>query len=263
MSSPVGKKILGVIDFPYETIKQLASPEGLEMMSAFMGVDLTTSFVGNIMLQTLAKSVGKDVLSTATEMALREGAMVVSNAVLASAISQAVVEGTAAAVQFQAYAFWSAFGGELGVVTMIVQILTSILDSWDLAGYGQELSAETLRYFNKRFNDEFFRRMKTSSSHPEINYFALRPPKDRSKHRIVLLNHTLHYLSKLRFNSVGEKIIRYRPALTPVDTHVASQRAALDLIASNHPASSRRRVFFWWVLMVSLMMAVWVVYGPT
>ena len=105
---------------------------------------------------------------------------------------------------------------------MVVYLLGMILDMWDPLGYGNQVSAETLKILSKNFTDLFMNRaMRTVNKTTDIygneyiisdwplEYYADRTilPEEKTKDRLaLLLQYSNEYLKALKYNSNGALI---------------------------------------------------------
>lgn len=146
---------LTIVEFPFTMLQSILSPEGLKLLSIFVGVDLTGKAALNGIYRTIASGIGPEVMEAATEMAAETGASFVNNAILTSVLANAIEEGTFAARAFMITSMIAEMASATMTILTIVQILGAIIDAWDPEGYGNELDADTLDIIVDGFNDQF------------------------------------------------------------------------------------------------------------
>ena len=216
----------GLTNLPNVLVSSILSPEGLEMLSIFMGVNLTTKVSLNLILRGIAKGVGPRVMEAASVAAVERGALYVNSCVLTTALTSAVEEGSAAAVGLAILDAVSVSLSEIEVVVMIVQTLGTLIDAWDPEGYSEELTSESMSAINDAFNSDFITRFLSTTTIAKDKYgkpihlsgwpveYHLdamlaagdsTPPQDQ---KLKLFGYIVEYLDSLEYNSDGQRIAR-------------------------------------------------------
>lgn len=136
-------------------LQGIFSPQGLEMISIFMGVDISGKLAMNAVLRAIARGAGPEVMDAAADMAAKEGASFVNNAILTSVLSAAVEEGSAEAIALSAAKIAADAAETATGVLMVVQLLTAVLDAWDPEGFGNALDGTSMTTINTNMNSAF------------------------------------------------------------------------------------------------------------
>ena len=206
-----------------QMIEGILTPDGLKMLAIFEGVSLTSKIALNAILRAIAKGVGDEVMEAAAELATEAGAEFVSNAILTTAISQAVEEGTAASLAFEITSMTAEAVSVVAMVFMIVQLLGMIFDAWDPEGYNKMLDADIMEDLIVKFDQVFEQKFlsgvtgfKDSVGRPmfanvwPIEYYADSmimsdlPPGSTD---VKQFDYHVQYFLHLQYNSDGYKII--------------------------------------------------------
>jgi hypothetical protein len=135
---------LGIVNIPFNFIMSTLTPEGLEILSIFMGVNLTTKASLNFILKSIAKGVGPEVMEAAGVLAAERGALYINNSILTTVLTSAIEEGSVAAIEFSIIEAVNTALSELEVVVMIVQTLGALIDAWDPRGYNNVMKRLTV-----------------------------------------------------------------------------------------------------------------------
>lgn len=210
-----------VASFPADMLNSMLSPEGLKMLSIFMGIDLSGKIAMSAILRTISTSVGEEVMKTASALATEKGSFFISNSLLTSVLSEAVEEGSIASKALMVTEMISEGAGEIMGILTIVQFLGAIFDSWDPNGYGNELNAESLDIINNQFNIKFMQKFLSTvsagndefgnpifySSWP-VEYYAdpIIANEKKNIYQKKFFEYTTEYLQNLTVNSNGETI---------------------------------------------------------
>lgn len=211
----LGVSLLGA---PEKIISNILSPEGLEMLGIFMGVDLTSKAALNGILRGIARGVGPEVMEVAAEQAAEQGSSFINSAIISSVLGSAVEEGTAAATAFAVTEAVSSAVSGIASIAMIIQILGMMVDMWDPLGYGSELDADTMDVINNEFDiafankfletmtvgrDKFGRPIHFGQLPVEYRMDAELLAKDEKDLRLKRYAYTAEYLNSLEYNSDG------------------------------------------------------------
>jgi len=203
-----------IVSLPIDFVLGIFSPEGLEMIGLTLGIELGSKIALNAMLRSIAAGVGKEVLESASILAAKEGALWVNNMILTTVLTNAVKEGSLAALSFRLTNILSKTLGRLNGILAVVQLLSMVLDSWDPYGYGQELNAAAMKELEKQFNQAFRSAFvnQVAIGQDELGrpvyptdwpiIFTVPTESDGDK----LWDYVVDYLSSLEYNSDGYKI---------------------------------------------------------
>lgn len=141
---------------PEDILSSMLSPQGLELMGAFLGIDLAGTAAINGILRVMANGIGPEVLEAAGEKAATEGALFINNTILTAVVGAALEEGTVAAAAFAIASSVADMASEVFAVAMIVQLLGTLIDTlWDPDGYKHELGAEAMNIIQSHFDEAF------------------------------------------------------------------------------------------------------------
>lgn len=146
---------ISLLQAPEKIISNMITPQGLEMLGIFMGVDLTGKAALNGILRGIARGVGPEVMEVAAEQAAEKGALFINNAIISSVLGGAIEEGTVAAAAFAVTEAVSSAVSAVSSVVIIIQFLGMMVDMWDPLGYSGELNAETMDIINNEFDIAF------------------------------------------------------------------------------------------------------------
>ena len=117
-----GKKVgVAIAKLPLDMIKGIFTPEGLEMLAIFEGAKIGLKALLGGTLRVIARGVGKEILEAASEAAAKEGALVVSNAILTRIIGEAAEESLLAAVSSLPLEAIPVIGTVIELILFIVQ----------------------------------------------------------------------------------------------------------------------------------------------
>lgn len=238
---------IAITSFPGEFIMSIFTPSGLEMMSIFMGIDLSSKLALNGILRGIARGVSADVMDLATELAAEEGALFVNNAILTTVLADSVEEGTLAATAFMITTTIAESISTIISIITIVQILGSIIDSWDPEGFGNELNAETLDIINREFDNEFishflsvvtvgndrFGRPEHLTSWPVTYHIDSLLAQSGKKNQTKLFDYVFEYLSALKFNSNGEPLFPRQKGGELINPNLEKHADQISLLISN------------------------------
>lgn len=204
---------------PAEMLEGIFTPQGLEIIGIFLGIDLLSKAALNGILRGVANSIGPEVMEEAAAKALEEGAFFVNSTIISAAVSSAVEEGSRAATIAGLVDSISTAFSEIASVVMIVQILGTLIDLWDPRGYSHEFNADTLDKINTLFDRTFatqFLQLLTSGTDrfgmPE--HYSQLPIEYRLDNELIhsipienyqlkLYKYSFEYLNSLEYNSDG------------------------------------------------------------
>lgn len=202
---------------PEKMIENILSPQGLEMLGIFTGIDLTSKAALNGILRGIARGVSPNVMEIAAKQAAEEGALFINNAIIASVIGTAVEEGTVAAIAFSVTEAVSTAISSATSIAVIVQFLGMLLDMWDPLGYEQELNADAMEVINSEFDIAFANKFLSLLTIGRDRFgrpihFGQLPVEYRVDAELVdndldyqkkLYQYTFEYLDSLEYNSDG------------------------------------------------------------
>lgn len=208
----------GVLQAPEKIISDMLTPQGLEMLSIFMGVDLTSKVALTGILRGIARGVGPEVMEVAAEQAVEQGALFINNAIISSVIGAAVEEGTVAATVFTVTKAVSSAVSTIASIAMIIQFLGMIVDMWDPLGYSNEFNADVMDVINNEFDiifankfletltvgkDRFGRPIHFGQLPVEYRMDAELLAEDQNDLQLKRYAYTAEYLNSLEYNSDG------------------------------------------------------------
>lgn len=252
---------IGLLQAPEKIISNMITPEGLEMLGIFMGVDLGSKIALNGILRGIARGVGPEVMEVAAEQAAEQGALFINNAIITSVLGSAVEEGTAAATAFAVTEAVSSAVSAIASVVIIIQFLGMLVDMWDPLGYSSELNADAMDVINSEFDiafankfletmtigkDRFGRPIHFGQLPVEYRVDAelLGDSKD-DDYQIKLYSYTTEYLESLEYNSDGHAMLPRVKDGQLLDTRVFSTFAnsmALTLADQNTEVARWSRI---------------------
>lgn len=225
---------------PEKMISSILSPQGLEMLGIFTGVDLASKAALNGILRGIGRGISSEVLDIAAKQATEEGALFINNVILASVIGGAVEEGTAAAVAFSVVEAVSSALSAAASVAIIVQFLGMLLDLWDPLGYQQELNADAMDVINSEFDiafankflalmtigrDRFGRPIHFAQLPVEYRVDVELADGDSLDFQKKLYEYTFEYLDNLEYNSDGHAMKPRATGGTLIDNSVLTDYA--------------------------------------
>jgi hypothetical protein len=209
---------ISLLQAPEKIISNMLTPQGLEMLGIFMGIDLTSKAALNGILRGIARGVGPEVMEVAAEQAAEQGASFINNAIISSVLGEAVEEGTIAATAFAITEAVSSAVSAISSVVIIIQFLGMMVDYWDPLGYSGELDAETMDTINNEFDiafankflemmtvgrDRFGRPIHFGQLPVEYRMDAELFAEDQKDLQLKRYAYTAEYLSRLEYNSNG------------------------------------------------------------
>lgn len=243
---------LGIVNFPYNFVASIFTPEGLKMLSILTGINLTSKISLNLLLRGIAKGVGPEIMDEAIELAAERGALYVNNIILTTVLTSSVEEGSVAAIGLTITNAISTSLSEIETITIIIQTLGALIDAWDPEGYSNELNAETMEVINESFNSEFITRFlstvtiaKDKYGNPihlsgwpvEYHLDAMLAAKDSKKNQqSKFFEYIVEYLDSLEFNSDGHRIHHYNPNDTNkliTNTQFSKLATQLEMVINN------------------------------
>lgn len=212
---------IGIAEAPEKIISNILSPEGLEMLGIFTGVDLTSKAALNGILRGIARGVGPEVMELAAEQAVESGAFFINNVIITSVLSGAIEEGTAAAAAFSVTEAVASGVSSAASAIIIIQFLGLLVDLWDPSGYSQELNGETMDIINNEFDIAFANKFLEAMTVGRDRFgrpihFGQLPIEYRMDAELIgseeaenieyqkkLYQYTFEYLNNLEYNSDG------------------------------------------------------------
>lgn len=203
---------------PGKMISTILSPQGLEMLGIFTGVDMASKAALNGILRGIARGVSPSVMEIAAEQATKEGALFVNNAIIAAVIGSAVEEGTVSALAFSITETVSSALSTATTVAVIIQFLGMLIDLWDPLGYNEELNSDAMDVINSEFDVAFANKFLSVLTIGRDRYgrpihFGQLPVEYRMDAELVdnsldyqkkIYEYTFEYLENLDYNSDGE-----------------------------------------------------------
>ena len=248
----------GIVNLPFEFLQAMLTPEGIETMGLFLGIDIGSKAAMNIMLRTIARGIGPEVMAEAQELAIAEGFTFVNNTLLVSVLTEAVEEASVSAVALQIVTSMGEALEAAASVFAIVQILVAILDSWDPEGYGNMLDGSTMKILNEEFDRQFQIRFMNQVPIGRDKYGnPIHSSSWPIKYKIPLNNtnkiwhYVTEYLSALDYNSDGQPLKPRKAGGTIIgDLNLAAQRLAREITDSNTNAIIWIHNNTWWMLLL-------------
>lgn len=240
-----------IAQLPQNIISNMFTPKGLEVLSIFMGIDLTSRAAMNGILRGIAKGVGPEIMEAAASLAKTQGALFVNNSILTSVLASAVEDGSAAEIALMSTRAISTGATVVTSIISIVQILGNIIDSWDPEGYSQELNSDTMQVINDKFNEEFIDHFLSSVSigkdrfgHEQhykqwpVEYNASTMLAAQAQHgderQKKLFLYITEYLGALEYNSDGEAMFPKQQGGELVNPAIFPELAnSFELVVSN------------------------------
>lgn len=223
---------INLLQAPEKIISGMISPQGLEMLGVFMGIDLTGKLALNAILRGIARGIGQEVMEIAAQHATEQGALFINNAIISSIVASAVEEGTMAATAFAVTEAVSSAVSEVVSVVTIIQFLGMIIDMWDPLGYSNELNADTMdiiaREFDIAFANKFLELLTIGRDRfGRPIHFGQVPVEYRADSELMktqsqfkLYKYTFEYLDKLEYNSDGHAMYPRLKTGTLLDNNV-------------------------------------------
>jgi len=262
-------------------VKGFFTPEGIKMLAEFIGVETVGKLTMNGMLRGIAQFSGTSAYKVAAEQATTEGAWVVNNAMLSSALAEGLEEATFARAAFNFSKFVGRSVGRLWNGLMIVQLLTAVVDVWDPAGYNQEISAEVLEKITNKCNDGFKDNiLKGFIVGRDVNNNPIYERKwpvefhldnilasefDKEEEQVERIKHSLEYVNNLKFNVYGEKIKDKKDdvaLLKPSDFKRATNEYLL-MLSDNNTVFTNFLKKYWPVLLSLVILFIIILFKTT
>jgi len=264
-------------NLPAEFIEGILSPEGLAILSMFMGVELASEVALNAMYRSIAKGVGEEVMAVAAELAIEEGTTLltvpfINNAIMCKVLTSAVEAGTTEAFAFGFLKLVSAGATIAMSIFNILLILALILDSWDPSGYNQMLDADILdeivRQFDLLFvtntmpniivgNDEFGRPIYVSSWPFEYYADYTISTEKSDEYDVKSFEYNIEYLSNLKYNSEGKVICYGNQQKMLIDSPMVERAAAkFSLVLADQNTVVAGWIYKYWPLLLLLFILI-------
>jgi len=207
---------------PQNFINFILSPQGIEIMSFWKGVDLTAKMIYKSVLKMIAKGIGAGVSKIAEEMAEKEGAAAVSSSILTKLVEDAVED---AVMERLAFMFAELIIGAVDLafaIFNITNILGIILDLLSPQGFNEMLSYDMMQTIMDEFNGYFEAEMLSIVSvvknqygdkiivekWPVVYYadYFLANEKGSKDYKTLSFLYQMEYLTNLEYNSDGYRI---------------------------------------------------------
>lgn len=228
----IGQKGIAFGEFSVMMINNMfqgmLSPQGLEYMGIFFGIDMGMKVMGTIMLRSLLKGLASEVWENAVAMATEKGAMFVSSTVMATALAKGAEESaTAMAIKNISEGVSKAID-KITYILMIVQFLGVILDAMDRQGYGKQLDASMLDYIGEQYDQLFTQKFlqvyvvgkdafgrDLHYAHWPVEYSGISleayinqvlSKEDQDKYQLKYYQYIIEYVESLKINSDGYSI---------------------------------------------------------
>lgn len=264
-------------NLPAEFVEGILSPEGIAILSGFMGVELASEVALNAMYKSIARGIGPEVMAVASKLAIEEGTTLltvpfINNAIMCKVLTSAVEAGTTEALAFGFLKLISTGASIVTSIFNIVMILALILDSWDPAGYNQMLDADILdeivRQFNLNFqltlmsnfvigNDEFGRPVYVAVW--PIEYYAdyTISSEKLDVYDVKSFEYNIEYLSNLKYNSVGKLICYGKQQKTLIDSPMVEKAAArFSMVLADKNTVVAGWIYKYWPLLLVLFIVI-------
>lgn len=202
-------------------LQGIFSPEGLKMISIFVGVDMTGKFGMNGILRVIASGLGPEVMKEAGEIADKEGAFFANNAIMSTVLSKAVQEGSIEASALTIAKVAMDMAETASGVLIIVQLLTAVLDTWDPKGFNNALNGGKMIENNMSMNnafitqtlsnitvgkDEFGNPVNTVTWPVEFYADKMISGEKADEYELKLFRYQVEYKKSLTVNSNGDPI---------------------------------------------------------
>lgn len=205
----------------------MLTPEGLEMLSAMMGLNFGVKFLYKGLVQGI-KSVSINLATIAEDLAIKDlvtdaginaaaANISVITTELTSEVATSIIEIGNVAIDFL-----STVSGGVGAVFMLIQLMSMIFAQWDPCHYNEYLDDKTIKSFSDSFNNAFREQgLKAYDSFTDtygrteylnvwpIEYTASKFILDQhtnKEYKNKLTIYMAQYLSALRVNSDGDAI---------------------------------------------------------
>ena len=263
-------------------VQGIFTPEGLQMISEFEGVLLTSELALNVMFRSIAKGLAGNLLEKAAIMAAEQGTTkfgiaFINNAIMTTVLSGAVKESVWAVRAFSTLKFLQAGANILLWWLNILMIIAFILDAWDPGGYNQMLTAEILAGYVNQFNDGFASSLLSDFvvgndefGNPirgtiwPIEYYAdyilnddvLGPEKSKEYNDKSFL-YNIEYLDSLKYNSLGQLIClgdKQKSLIT--NPMIQATGKKLSVLLSNQNTIVTNWVYRLWPILVIILILI-------
>lgn len=231
-SKTIGEKGLSFVKFTSTLVSNLIqgmlSPQGLEYMGIFYGINLGAKVAGSLILRALVRGLATKVWEDAVAMATEKGAMFVSNTVMATALAKGAEESaTALALKNIAEGVSQAFD-EITFILTIVMLLGIVLDAIDRQGFGKQLDASMLDYIGDQLDQLFTQKFLSVNvigkdafgrdlhyAHWPVEYSGISleayinqvlSKEDQDEYQLKYYKYMVEYTESLKINSDGYSI---------------------------------------------------------
>ena len=211
----------------------LVSPQGLEMMSIILGGTILLKTMRKVILGWIKNGISDSVRQAIEEMVAKGGSEAAGNASIMlheiwSRLTIGDIDGTSEAISYAATAMMEAAEAlgtiieVVGIVTMALQLIGSIIGLWETCDVDNEMDAQALQTFSDKFNDVFRSQVmvqiesyKDSYGHVTlgtvwpIEYYADRSFLQSEKedyYAPIRARLMMEYLNTLQMNSIGQPI---------------------------------------------------------
>jgi hypothetical protein len=230
---------------PLVFIEGVLSPEGIKILSIFMGVELGSELALNFLYRSIAKGVGEHVMLAAAKMALEQGTTklgieFINNAIMTKVLTTAVQDTGYLVYTFYALKGLATAASFLMSVWTIVMIIAFILDVWDPLGLNEMIDADIvdkiIDQMNEKFSSTFlssvaigtdeFGRPIHGSLWP-VEYYAdnIIANEKKEEYNIKMWEYIVEYLSELKYNSEGQLICYGEEQKTLINNPMIEQAA--------------------------------------
>ena len=267
-----------VVTVPLTMIQGILTPEGLAFLAKFEGVLLGGELVMNVMLRSLAKGVGKNIMESAAKMALEEGTTrfsfaFINNAIMTKALTTAIEAGSYASYALTTLKLISTSASVVLSILNIVMIIGMIIDMIDPSGYNEMLDADNLeefiKYFNLSFTTSFldgFINGQDEFGNPiygavwPVEYYAdqMLNNETTEEYDAKAFIYNIEYLAALKYNSLGQLICYGQEQKTLINNPMIEKAAKrFSLILSDNNTIVYDWIYrLWPILLVFLILII-------
>lgn len=143
-------------------IMGIFTPEGLAILSIFVGIDLVKYGLHKALLGAIARSISKEAFERCVEVSAEKSLLSITTKALTESVAREVEELAIrkAAFTLVTTLFNSIIDPVMDFVDFIM-IIGMVIDAWDPCGYNQELNAENLDNISYSYNTVFAQKLST------------------------------------------------------------------------------------------------------
>ncbi len=269
-----------IAKLPTGMIESFLTPSGLEMLGIFMGIEIAPKLLAGGVLRAIGAGIGKSIADVTAELAAEEGGsyFLANNALMIKVLSNAAEEGSAAAFAITAVEAITTSLDVIGVILLIVQLLTAVLDAFDIGGWNEEMDAKSLQHIvdtmNSAFAEGVLSKLSTAASATgtkvifrqwPLEYYAdltilpgavgapsqdLCVTKEKCSYDTILEEAAFEYLGSLRFNSNGYPIVWPKGGRLLNESDFQKLADHVDYIISDQNVIVALWIKRWWIVIL-------------